>query len=277
MSEYEREARRARLDALRAAGVEPYPARSGALQRVAEVLEEWSEADAERLEQEKPRVAVAGRLMASRSFGKLIFLRLLENGAELQISARKQELDPGAFEFVKSLDVGDFVRAEGTLWRTRTGELTLALGETEMLSKSLRPLPEKWHGMQDVELRFRRRYLDLLVNPTARETALVRSRTLSAMRTFLSGREFLEVETPVLQPLYGGAFARPFTTHHNVYDQELFLRISDELYLKRLVIGGLRPRLRDRPQLPQRRGSRASTTPSSPRWSAIRPTRTTTT
>ena len=135
--------------------------------------------------------------------------------------------------------MGDFVRVEGVIWRTQKGELTLDARGIELLSKSLRPLPEKWHGLADVEARFRQRYLDLLVNEPARDTAVKRSRVISAMRAFLDGRGFVEVETPVLQPLYGGAAARPFETHHNAYDQDLYLRISDELYLKRLVVGGL--------------------------------------
>jgi lysyl-tRNA synthetase class 2 len=239
VSEYEREARRERLDALREAGVDPYPARLGPRRPIAELVAEWEAADAETLEREAPEAAIAGRIMAARSFGKLIFLRLLENGTTLQVSARKQELDPETFAFVKKLDIGDFVRVEGIIWRTKTDELTLDLRAVSMLAKALRPLPEKWHGLSDVETRFRQRHLDLLVNPEARNAAIVRSRTVSAMRASLDGRGFLEVETPILQPIYGGAAARPFTTHHNTYDQGLYLRISDELYLKRLVVGGL--------------------------------------
>ena len=239
MSEREIEARRARLQELREEGVDPYPARVGPRTAVREVVAEYGEATAEELEQAAPKVAVAGRIMAVRSFGKLVFLQVLEDGAALQLSARKKEMSPESFAFVKRLDVGDFVRAEGALWRTRTGELTVDVREAQILAKSVRPLPEKWHGLSDVELRFRRRFLDLLVNEESRRIALVRSRTLSAMRSFLDERGFMEVETPVLQPLYGGAAARPFSTHHNTYDQTLFLRISDELYLKRLVAGGL--------------------------------------
>ena len=177
--------------------------------------------------------------MARRKFGKLIFLRLLEDGESIQVSARKQEMDPEAFDFVKSLDIGDFVRVEGVVWRTKTDELTIDARAVEMLAKSLRPLPEKWHGLSDVEVRFRQRYLDLLVNEEARRIAILRSGVVSAVRAFLDERGFIEVETPSLQPLYGGAAARPFVTHHNSYDQDLYLRISDELYLKRLIVGGL--------------------------------------
>jgi lysyl-tRNA synthetase class 2 len=239
VSEQERAARRERLAALRAAGVDPYPARVGPRDAVADLRARYDEWDADQLESAAPRVAVAGRITAIRSFGKLLFLNLLENGEKIQVSAKKRELAPELFEFVKSFDVADFVRVAGTLWRTRTGELTVDLAEAQLLAKALRPLPEKWHGLTDVEARFRQRYLDLLVNEDARSIALLRSRTLRAMRDFLDGRGFVEVETPALQPLYGGAAARPFTTHHNTYEQDLYLRISDELYLKRLVVGGL--------------------------------------
>jgi len=240
MSEQERAARRERLDALRASGVDPYPARTRECQPVASVRARFERASAEELDASKPSTAVAGRVMALRSFGKLIFLQLLQDGARIQVSARKQEMDPEAFAFAsEQVDVGDFVRVEGIVWRTKKDELTVDAARIEILSKSLRPLPEKWHGLADVEARFRQRYLDLLVNEQARATALARSRVVSAMRAFLDARGFLEVETPVLQPLYGGAAARPFTTHHNTYDQDLYLRISDELYLKRLVVGGL--------------------------------------
>jgi lysyl-tRNA synthetase class 2 len=239
MSEYERDARRARLDDLRSAGVDPYPARVGPRTRIGAVSEQWADTDAATLEQSPPEVSIAGRLMARRSFGKLLFLRLVEDGVSLQVSARKQEMEPEVFAFVKQLDLGDFVRFEGVLWRTKTDELTLDARKVDLLAKSLRPLPEKFHGLSDVEARFRQRYLDLLANEESRNMAVTRSRLLRAMREFLDAREFLEVETPILQPLYGGAAARPFTTEYRTYDQDVFLRISDELYLKRLIVGGL--------------------------------------
>ncbi len=239
MSDYEREARIERLQSLRDAGIDPYPAQVGPYQAMSEVAHEWGECTGEELEAKAPEVAICGRVMAFRSFGKLIFLRLLENGMTLQVSAKKQELSPEIFAFVKKIDIGDFIRVEGVVWRTRTDELTVNLREVQMLSKALRPLPEKWHGLSDVEARFRHRHLDILVNEDARRCALLRSRLITAMRVHLDGKGFLEVETPILQPIYGGAAARPFTTHHNAYDQDLYLRISDELYLKRLVVGGL--------------------------------------
>jgi lysyl-tRNA synthetase class 2 len=239
VSEAERAARRARMEALRAEGIDPFPARVEPFERIAELRARFDAADAGMLEADKPRVAVVGRVMSSRSFGKLRFFDLVEDGTKLQASARKGDAPAAVLALLDNVDVGDSVRVEGTLWRTKTGELTVAAEGLTLLSKSLRPLPEKWHGLQDVEARFRQRYLDLLVNETARRTAFVRSHTMKALRDFLDQRGFLEVETPALQPIYGGAAARPFVTHLNVFDQKLYLRISDELYLKRLVVGGL--------------------------------------
>ena len=239
MSEQEGAARRARLEALRSEGVDPFPARVGAWLPIAELRERYEPMNAESLVAEAQSVAVVGRIMASRSFGKLMFLRIVESGESIQVSAKKNQLDEATFRFIRDLDVGDFVRFEGELWRTKTDELTVDAKSAQLLSKSLRGLPEKWHGLSDVEVRYRQRYLDLLVNEDARRIAIVRSRTVSAMRRFLDARGFLEVETPILQPLYGGAAARPFTTRHNAYDQQLYLRIATELYLKRLVTGGL--------------------------------------
>jgi lysyl-tRNA synthetase class 2 len=239
LSETERDVRRARLAQLRADGVAPFPARVGSCDRVAALRDAHGARSVEDLEADPTATAVAGRVMSIRSFGKLVFATLREDGDQLQVSARKGDTSPEHFARLKALDVGDFARVSGTLWRTRTDELTVAANEVELLAKGLRPLPEKWSGLRDVETRFRQRYLDLLVNDKARGVALLRSRTVRAMRTFLDGRGFVEVETPVLQPIYGGAAARPFTTRHNVYGQTLFLRVSDELYLKRLIIGGL--------------------------------------
>jgi lysyl-tRNA synthetase class 2 len=166
-------------------------------------------------------------------------MTLVEDGVQLQLSLRKPELAPDVLALLPLVDIGDFVRAEGVLWRTRTGELTVGARALAVVAKCLHPLPEKWHGLVDVEARYRQRYLDLLTNPDARAIAVKRSRAITALRAFLDGRDFLEVETPVLQPLYGGANATPFVTHYDVYDANVYLRISDELYLKRLVIGGL--------------------------------------
>jgi lysyl-tRNA synthetase class 2 len=239
VSESERKARAERLAALRAAGLDPYPARVGPLLRLADLRRRHDGDDEAALAAAALTVAVAGRVLAIRSFGKLVFMTLFEDGVQLQASFRKPELSPEVLALLALVDVGDFVRAEGVLWRTRTGELTVGARALAVVAKCLHPLPEKWHGLVDVEMRYRQRYLDLLVNPEARAIAITRSRAVSALRAFLDGRDFLEVETPVLQPLYGGAAARPFATHYDVYDQNVYLRISDELYLKRLVIGGL--------------------------------------
>jgi lysyl-tRNA synthetase class 2 len=239
VSDQELKSRRERLEKLRAAGVDPFPARTGAHVRVAALREAHDAKTSEQLDAEKPVAAIAGRVRAARSFGKLVFVTLGDDGAQLQVSARRGITPEETFAFVKSLDAGDFVRVEGVLWRTQKGELTLDAHSAQMLSKALRPLPEKWHGLADVEARYRQRYLDLLSNPRAREIALLRSRVISSLRRTLDARGFLEVETPVLQPLYGGGSATPFSTHHEKFDQHLYLRISDELYLKRCVIGGL--------------------------------------
>jgi lysyl-tRNA synthetase class 2 len=239
VSEQERAARRERLEALRASGVDAYPARVAAWTPLEELVREHGGKSAEALDAGEVRAAVVGRILGRRSFGKLLFLDLLEDGARLQVSARKGELDAARFAAVAALDVGDFARVEGRLWRTKAGELTLGASDVTLLAKALRPLPEKWHGLQDVEARYRQRYLDLLTNPEVREMVRMRARAIRAVRGFLDGRGFLEVETPILQPLYGGGSARPFVTHYNVYDQDVYLRIADELYLKRLVIGGL--------------------------------------
>ncbi len=238
MSESERKVRAERLAALRAAGLDPYPARVGPLLRLAELRRRHDADDEAALEAAAVQVAVAGRVLAIRSFGKLVFMTLVEDGVSLQASFRKPELSADVLALLPLVDVGDFVRAEGVLWRTRTGELTVGTRALAVVAKCLHPLPEKWHGLVDVEARYRQRYLDLLTNPEARRAAVTRSRAITALRAFLDGRDFLEVETPVLQPLYGGASARPFVTHYDVYDQHVYLRISDELYLKRLVIGG---------------------------------------
>ncbi len=239
MSEDERRVRRERLDALRAAGTDPFPAHVGSRMPIAQLRAENDPLDEATLEAANKTAAVCGRILAKRSFGKLLFLTILEDGVRLQMSVKKTEVDAATFDFAEALDIGDFLRVEGVVWRTRKGELTIDARKLEILAKALRPLPEKWHGLTDTEVRFRHRYLDLISNPESREIAIVRSRAISAVRAYLDAQGFLEVETPILQPLYGGASARPFTTHHNTYDQKLYLRISDELYLKRLIVGGL--------------------------------------
>jgi lysyl-tRNA synthetase class 2 len=232
-------ARRARAERLREQGVELFPARVPRDRTsIPEVLARFGTADADALAQSSAVFCVAGRIVALRSFGKMAFATLQSDGEQLQVWLKKDALGD-AFEAVRLYEVGDFIWSRGPLVRTQKGELTIEAREQGFLAKAYRPLPEKFHGLVDVEARYRQRYLDVLTNPESRRIFVARSRMISAMRDFLDSRGFLEVETPILQPLYGGAHARPFTTIHNTYDQRLYLRISFELYLKRLVIGGL--------------------------------------
>ena len=233
----QREQRRQKLEALRAAGIEPYPARFSCSYSVAEALQAFTSSEGKA---EPPMVRTAGRLMSIRVMGKASFAHILDGSGRIQIYLRQDEVREQAYQFfLKHFDLGDFIGVEGSLFRTRTGEVTIKVSSFTMLAKALRPLPEKWHGLTDVEARYRQRYLDLLANERVRRTFVTRTRLVSAIRRFLDERGFLEVETPVLQPIYGGAAARPFVTHHQVLDTDLYLRISDELYLKRLIIGGL--------------------------------------
>ena len=233
----EREQRVEKLTAVRAAGLDPYPARFSCTHSVAEALQAFAASEGKA---ELPAVLTAGRLMSIRVMGKAAFAHIMDGTGRIQLYLRQEEVGQENYErFLRLFDIGDSVGVQGPLFRTRTGEVTVRVTSITMLAKALRPLPEKWHGLTDVEARYRQRYLDLLVNETARNTFVIRTRLVSAIRRYLDERGFLEVETPVLQPIYGGAAARPFVTHHNELDADLYLRISDELYLKRLIIGGL--------------------------------------
>jgi lysyl-tRNA synthetase, class II len=233
-------ARRANAERLRAQGVELFPARVPRDRTaIAEILARFGTADAAALERAAETVCVAGRIVALRSFGKMAFATVQADGERLQLWLRKDQLGPEPWAQFQLYEVGDFAFARGPLVRTQKGELSVDVRELGFLAKALRPLPEKWHGLVDVEARYRQRYLDLLSNPEVRRGFVIRSRMISAMREWLDARDFLEVETPILQPIYGGAHARPFTTHHHLLDQELYLRISFELYLKRLIVGGI--------------------------------------
>jgi len=225
--------RKEKLERIRERGIDPYPARTSRTHTAQEALDLLGDAD-----QNSETVSLAGRIISARKMGKASFLDLRDGTARIQVYVKSENVGVDAYELLHDIDVGDFLNVTGTLFRTRTKEPTVAVAEFTLLAKALRALPEKWHGLQDVEIRYRQRYLDLIASPEVRQTFVTRSRVIAGIRRYLDSRGYLEVETPILQGTAGGAAARPFVTHHNTLDRQFYLRIAIELYLKRLVVGG---------------------------------------
>ena len=228
--------RKNKLREIRDAGIDPYPHQYTRTHTTSEIRKEFENAN--ETPDETHRVTVAGRIMTKRDHGKSSFAHLQDSEGKIQIYVRRDNVGAEHYTLYRRFDVGDIIGASGAVFRTRTGELTILVDTVKLLSKSIRPLPEKWHGLQDKQTRYRQRYADLIMNPDVKEVFIKRTQIVQAIRDMLNEHNFIEVETPVLQPIYGGASARPFTTYHKTLDQPLYLRIANELYLKRLIVGG---------------------------------------
>jgi len=231
--------RRNKLDELRALGVDPFGTKFIRTHQAGDILARYSELSNEELEEQNVEVSLAGRIMTKRGMGKAAFAHLQDLSGKIQIYVREDSVPAHKFKAFDLLDIGDMIGVHGVVFKTRTGETSVKVKELEVLTKSLLPLPDKFHGLKDVETRYRQRYVDLIVNPDVQKTFITRSRIIQSMRRYLDDRGYLEVETPTLHSIAGGAAARPFVTHHNALDMQLYMRIAIELHLKRLIVGGL--------------------------------------
>ncbi len=228
-----------KMNALKDMGIDPFGHAFSRSHRSSDLKKEFDGFSAEELEAQKNKVTIAGRIMTKRRMGKLGFMHLLDRDGQIQVVVNKRVVGDDVYEIFKQSDLGDIVGIEGYVIKTKTGELSVETHTYTHLTKALRPLPEKFHGLTDTEERYRRRYLDLITNPSSMEVALLRPRIIRSMQNYLDGQGLLEVETPILQPILGGANARPFVTHHNALDRNFYLRIATELPLKRLIVGNM--------------------------------------
>ncbi|MEZ7513630.1 MULTISPECIES: lysine--tRNA ligase [Bacillus] len=231
--------RRDKMNKMREEGIDPFGERYDRSHQSAQIIAEYDEFSKEDLEEKSAQVTIAGRMMTKRGKGKAGFAHIQDLEGQIQIYVRKDSVGEEAYELFKSSDLGDIIGVTGTVFKTNVGELSIKATSFEVLTKALRPLPDKYHGLKDVEQRYRQRYLDLIVNPESKQTFIMRSKIIQSMRRYLDSKGYLEVETPTMHSIPGGASARPFITHHNALDMPLYMRIAIELHLKRLIVGGL--------------------------------------